>query len=200
MRNATIDADGVMFDYNEGYIRVWEKVFGYRPEVVNPNAYMVEEKYGVPRLEGAELAHFRESFDESFWRTMPFYPGVEDAIRKLATKYTLHCVTAIPHAMREARAVALAHLPFVSVVSTPVPDGWDRFTGTSPKAQAVRDLDSVLLIDDHLPFHRNVKAYSRENVLQILIATSVDGLAPDELSHIDAVHPDFVSFVDAHVQ
>lgn len=193
---AAIDGDGVLFDYDTRYIDAWEKAFNWRPTLVNPAAYTVTAKYGVPELEGEELAHLRSFIDGDFFRYMSFYDGVEEAVRILAEHYDLVCVTALSHDMRSAREDALRHLPFKGVVSTPVPKGWCRHTGTSPKAEAIRDIGATLFVDDYLPFHRNVGA----GVHQVLLSHPNETHTALDLKHIDAVHENFVEFVSSHTR
>lgn len=189
---AAIDGDGVIFDFDAGYIDAWERAFGWRPTLVNPDAYTVMGKYGVPELNDKELAHFRSFMNDDFFRNLSFFDGVEDAIRKLAETHELYCVTAMPHDMKGARADALKHLPFSAVITTPAQPGFCRFTGVSPKAGAISDLGAVLFVDDYLPFHRHVSP----SVLRVLLSRT-NHHHPDDLKHVDEVHENFVKFVDS---
>ena len=55
-----IDADGVLLDYNLAYASAWERVFGERPVLKQPDAYWAMERWGVANLQGEALNRFRE--------------------------------------------------------------------------------------------------------------------------------------------
>lgn len=152
-----LDGDGVIFNYDKGYIDNWEKAFGWRPELKNPHSILVTQKYGVPELSGDELLHFRTFFDAEFWETLDFLPGAQEACRMLGERYRLFCVTAMDHLYGVSRHRNLGDLPFVSVITTPTrSDYYDRTTHPSPKAEAVMELKAVGFADDYLPFHRGI--------------------------------------------
>lgn len=152
-----IDGDGVIFNYDKGYIDMWERAFGWRPELVNPHAILVVQKYGVPTLNEKELKHFKSFFDMKFWETLEFLPGAEEACKMLGERFELHCVTALDHEMGPARKRNLGDLPFKSVITTPIAtDFYDRTTHASPKVDAVNSLNAFAFADDYLPFHRGI--------------------------------------------
>ena len=78
-----LDADGVLLDYNLAYAGAWERAFGQRPALRNPQAYWAVERWGVPVLQGEALQRFRSSFDAQFWSTVPAIAGAVRACEKL---------------------------------------------------------------------------------------------------------------------
>lgn len=151
-----IDGDGVIFDYSAGYINNWEKIFGYRPKLLNPAATLVTQRYGIPKLSGDVLEDFQNLFDFEFWSTLPILDGADEAIQILAEDYELHLVTAIDQKNVEARWQNLGNMPFKSIIATPTSSAYDRRVDISPKAKAVSDLKAVAFVDDYLPFHRGI--------------------------------------------
>lgn len=185
-----IDGDGVIFDYSEGYIRAWEKCFGYRPAVVNPAATMVTDKYGVPHLEGDELEHFRSEFSDDFWATLPILEGAEEACRMLHEKYDLAMVTAIQPNHLDARTRNIGDMPFFDIIATPY-EGFNRRLDKSPKINAVKKLGAIAFVDDYLPFHRGMPT----NIHTALIGSK--NAAYDDMQlllNISSIHSSLLDF------
>ena len=70
-----LDADGVLLDYNQAYAGAWERAFGVRPALRDPNAYWPLDRWNVERLAGTKLDQFRTCLDWTFWSTVPALPG-----------------------------------------------------------------------------------------------------------------------------
>ena len=62
-KRIALDADGVLLDYNLAYASAWERAFGVRPELRDPQAYWPADRWGVERLAGELLDRLRASFD-----------------------------------------------------------------------------------------------------------------------------------------
>lgn len=106
-----LDADSVMVDYNAAFPYAWEKAFGYRPEMVDPDCYHANNMYGMDLSDPAVKAAFYSVFDEQFWSALPALPGVVEACAILKDKgYRLVCVTSMPLKYRESRVINLRNL------------------------------------------------------------------------------------------
>lgn len=149
-----LDADGVLLDFNHAYGRSWERAFGVKPRLVNPNAYWAIDRWDVPRLSGPALDQLRSTFDEEFWTTVPAIDGAIDACHTLCEAgYELICVSALPVKFEAARLTNLQRLgfPINRVVATE-----NSQEGSSPKASALKILQPVAFVDDYLPYLRGV--------------------------------------------
>jgi phosphoglycolate phosphatase-like HAD superfamily hydrolase len=89
-----LDADGVLIDYHEGYAIGWEKAFGYRPKVKNPQGYHPRHYWDVPALDESAREHFATvGMSADTWSAMPAMPGAVAACRILqAAGFQLVCV------------------------------------------------------------------------------------------------------------
>lgn len=187
-----LDADGVLLDYNAAYREAWERAFGVRPRLVNPNAYWAIDRWGVERLAGEELERLREAFDDSHWSSIPALPGALNACKQLVLAgFELVCVTAINASFLDARRRNICDLgfPVKEVIAT----GGTASTA-SPKSIALTQLAPVAFVDDYLPYHRGLPTA----VHKALIMRDPDGSpnAGDELSIVDSQHSDLQAFAD----
>ena len=152
-----LDADGVLLDYNLAYAGAWERVFGKRPVLRNPQAYWAVDRWGVEMLQGDALNQFRTAFDAKFWSTVPAIAGAVQACEQLkAAGYELVCVSALKPEFADARLSNLqAHgFPIERVIAT----SNDAAAGSSPKAQALAQLQPAAFVDDFLPYFEGVPA------------------------------------------
>jgi phosphoglycolate phosphatase-like HAD superfamily hydrolase len=151
-----LDADGVLLDYHQAYRTAWLKAFGRLPEIRDPQAYWPMDRFDVGHLSGAELAHFRSHFDETFWATIPAVPRAVDACEALvAAEYELVCVSAFDERYLAARTQNLRDLgfPIRSVIATR-----NSSNAVSPKAGALQDLRPAAFVDDFAPYLRAIPA------------------------------------------
>lgn len=191
-----IDGDGVVFDYPAAYIGAWERAFGYRPTIKNPNAYWIADRLDIPTLAGAELEHFRSFFDEEFWATMPLLPGAAEAVSLLVNLgYDPVMVTAIDQHFADARWENIQDndIPFSGIIATPTPEGWNRWTDVSPKAHVVMNiLEAEAFVDDYIPFFRGVS----NSVFRCLISDGIPkGQEAAEYTDVtDIVVPSLLDF------
>ena len=89
-----LDADGVLLDYHTAYRHAWEQAFGHLPKLRDPIAYWPLDRWDVHRLEGVELAKFRECFNQNYRSSIPVIPGAVSARKKLSDAgYELICVS-----------------------------------------------------------------------------------------------------------
>jgi hypothetical protein len=149
-----LDADGVLLDYHHAYARAWAKAFGHSPTLRDPQAYWPIDRWDVRRLEGEELATFRNCFDQHCWSTIPAIPGAVDACHALAAAgYDLVCVSALDVHFQPARLQNLhaCGFPIERVIATA-----HATTDVSPKAAALRELQPVAFVDDFLPYLRGI--------------------------------------------
>lgn len=149
-----LDADGVLLDYHVAYRQAWAKAFGTLPAVRDPQAYWPLDRWDVRRLEGAELATFRDCFDHLYWSSIPAIPGALDACHALvAAGYELVCVSAIEAGFHGARLKNLRDVgfPIERLIAT-ANDGGE----VSPKAAALHELKPVAFVDDFLPYLRGI--------------------------------------------
>lgn len=149
-----LDADGVLLNYHHAYAQAWGKAFGTTPVVSDPLAYWPMDRWGVPRLEGEQLAQFRSVFDDGYWSTIPAIDGAIDACQALAVAgYELVCVSAIEPRFEAARLQNLRDcgFPIERVYSTGT-SGAD----ISPKAAALLELRPLAFVDDFLPYLKGI--------------------------------------------
>lgn len=195
-RLIALDCDGVLLDYASAYGRAWERAFGDRPTLVNPHAYWPMDRWGVPRLSGQSLEHFRAVFDETFWRTIPAVDGAVEACEQLVRAgYELICVTALEARHLEARRHNLRELgfPLSQVYAT---DSVPTASGASPKAALLNDLQPACFVDDYAPYLLGVD----ERVHRVLIMRDPEG-SPNTgplLELADACFPDLRAFAVTH--
>lgn len=146
----TLDADGVLIDYHEGYAQAWERAFGFRPTVRNPDGYHPRDYWDVPTLTTSELKHFRvHGLSAQTWRNMPAMPRALEACRLLTQAgFRLICVSALSPVYRDARAHNLKRLGFELIDVLAV--------GTSglgnPKAKTLLELKPAAFVDDYLGY------------------------------------------------
>lgn len=156
MRNNTIaiDGDGVIFNWNNSYARLWERVFGKKLEVQDDKAYFAIDRFKVPKLQGDDLQKFRQARDEEFWTTMDILPGAIEACNILIDNgFHLVMVTAADHATREFRQRNLIDkgVPIHTVYTVS-----DEPCEGSPKAAVLNELKPLVFIDDYLPYFKGV--------------------------------------------
>ncbi|MBC3879701.1 HAD family hydrolase [Undibacterium sp. FT79W] len=152
-----LDADGVLLDYHEAYRYAWNKAFDVMPAIRDPQAYWPIDRWNVRRLVGEELAHFRASFDQDFWSTIPAINGAVDACLRLHDAgYELVCVSAIEAQFQAARLQNLRDcgFPIQRVIATA-----STGTHTSPKAAALQELHPIAFVDDYLPYLRGIPSH-----------------------------------------
>lgn len=188
-----LDADGVLLDYNLAYAGAWERAFGQRPALRNPQAYWAVERWGVPVLQGEALQRFRSSFDAQFWSTVPAIAGAVQACEKLvAAGYELVCVSALKPEFAQARQANLKALgfPIEKVMAT----SSEAANGRSPKAHALAQLRPVAFVDDFLPYFQGVPA----QIHTALVLREPEG-SPNQGAGLDAVdssHSHLAQFAD----
>lgn len=145
-----LDADGVLIDYHAGYAMAWEKAFGERLKVRNPNGYHPRHYWDVPTLDTAGRLHLLEhGFTREVWGSMPAMPGAVDACKLLRSAgYRLTCVTALNPDFGDARAANLRELGFqlegVHAVGASMQG--------NPKSAKIHQLQPVAFIDDYLKY------------------------------------------------
>lgn len=99
---AALDADGVLLDFNGGFLQVAQEVLG-RPLRQLSNAYRMSPRYGITQAERnqvwLEMIHH-----PSGWRNLPPIPGAIEAVARLrAWGLRIQVVTAIPTALIDLR-------------------------------------------------------------------------------------------------
>lgn len=185
-----LDVDGVLLDYHAAYRSAWRKAFNYLPAFKDSNAYWPMDRWDVRKLEGNELEHFRNFFDEEFWRTIPAIDGAIQACNQLhAAGFDLVCVSAIESEFEKARLENLMNLgfPIGRVIATS-----STSAEVSPKATALNLLKPIVFVDDFLPYHRGISAC----IHSALITRETNG-TPNigaELDNIDSSHKDLHTF------
>ncbi|MDR0214589.1 MAG: HAD family hydrolase [Comamonas sp.] len=187
-----LDADGVLLDYNLAYATAWQRAFGERPALRNPQAYWAMERWDVPQLGPALREQFRAVFDVQFWSTVPALAGAVDACHRLrAAGFELVCVSALQPQYAKARLANLrSHgFPIEQVVATS-----NDASGSSPKACALAQLQPVAFVDDYLPYFHGVP----ESIHKALVLREPHG-SPNTgpaLAHIQSTHGNLAGFVD----
>jgi len=187
-----LDADGVLLDYNQAYAGAWERAFGVRPALRDPNAYWPLDRWNVERLAGTKLDQFRTCLDWTFWSTVPALPGAREACERLvAAGYRLVCVSAIRAEFAEARRRNLEALgcPLEDFVATGNAGG-----DVSPKAAALQRLRPMAFVDDYLPYHRGVDP----SIHKALIRREPNGSPSHgpELTDLDSTHDRLDDFTE----
>ncbi|MEX8193457.1 HAD family hydrolase [Comamonas guangdongensis] len=177
-----LDADGVLLDYNLAYASAWERAFGGRPQLRNPQAYWAMDRWTVESLQGEALQSFRRSFDAQFWSTVPAIAGAVQACEKLvAAGYELVCVSALKPEFAQARQANLQRLgfPIERVMAT----SNHAQPGHSPKARTLAQLRPAAFVDDFLPYFEGVPA----QIHAALILREQDG-SPNQGPGLQAIH------------
>lgn len=186
-----LDCDGVLLDYGQAYGKAWQQAFGDTPTLVSPNAYWPMVRWGVPRLEGESLEHFRCVFDQTFWSTIPPLEGALQACQELVDAgFNLVCVTALDEHYLPAREQNLRDLgfPIQEVIATP-----HSATIGSPKASVLNALMPAAFVDDYAPYLNGVHNF----IHKALIVRDPVGSpnTGDVLQLADSTHADLHSFV-----
>lgn len=185
-----LDADGVLLDYSAAYAGAWERAFGSKPALQNPNAYWPTDRWGVPRLVGRDLDALRAAFDDHFWSTIPAVEGALRGCQMLEEAgYELICVTALDprnHAARERNLRELG-FPIKQVIAT---DNEGR--DSSPKAAVLNSLNVAAFVDDYGPYLKGVAS----TIHRALILRDPDGSPnlADGVSHADSTHRNLLEF------
>lgn len=144
----TLDADGVLIDYNTAASRVWGAAFGAIPEIKNPRAYHFHNKYHVDLSDEAVKNHYYETFARQGWIDMPAMPRALEGCQMLVDAgYELHVVTAMPQEFVHFRRENFKDLkfPVASVTAT----GGAHAKG-NPKKETLLALQPVAFVDDLL--------------------------------------------------
>lgn len=189
-RLIAVDADGVLVNYHEAYRQAWLRAFDEMPSEVDPDAYWAIDRYDIRHLEGIELTHFRNQFDNNFWATIPLLDGVYEACYDLVNAgFELVCVSALSKAFESDRLKNLqdAGLPISRVIATENNDH-----SISPKATALHELKPAVFVDDFLPYMRGISP----NIHRALIMREPNG-SPNqgaELSIVDSQHGNLLEF------
>lgn len=194
MKTIVLDCDGVMVDYISAYVNVWEKVFGEKPELVNPNAYWAKDRYSKIRdLSDKELFEFKSHFDCNFWRKVPALPGAVEACNALADAgYKIIVVSALSKLFEIHRYIGLKEQGFniegVIAVGDPTHSYYDN-----PKCDIVNSIRPIAFVDDFLPYHQGVHPV----IHKALVTRGADG-GPNTgfEAVVNSAHPDLVDFVD----
>ena len=186
-----LDADGVLLDYHTAYRHAWEQAFGHLPKLRDPMAYWPLDRWDVRRLEGVELAKFRECFDHNYWSSIPVIPGAVSACKKLSDAgYELVCVSALESHFQSARLKNLhdCGFPIERVIATSA----KATIGVSPKAEALRGLRPIAFVDDFLPYLRGIPT----EIHAALVLREPNGSpnAGNDLVFAHSQHADLVDF------
>ena len=187
-----LDADGVLLDYNLAYASAWERAFGVRPQLRDPQAYWAIDRWGVERLAGERLDQLRACFDEQFWSTIPAIAGAVAACQRLSQAgFELVCVSAVQPQYADARLRNLqAHgFPIERVHATS-----SAGAGRSPKAAALEQLRPAAFVDDYLPYFQGVPGD-----MHLALVLRQSGGSPNvgpELAHVHSTHADLAAFAD----
>lgn len=187
-----LDADGVLLDYHSAYREAWARAFGTLPQLRDPNAYWPIDRWDVRRLEGKELNHFRQFFDDDFWSTIPSNKGAVDAcIRLNEAGFELICVSAIEERFCEARLKNLRSLgfPIDRIIATS-----SEGASKSPKAEILHELQPIAFVDDYLPYHVGVSS----KIHRALVLREPNG-SPNvgkNLDLVDSTHTNLALFAD----
>lgn len=176
-----LDADGVLIDYHAGYANAWERAFGEKLVVRDPEGHHPMHYWNVPVLSDAGRLHLHvKGFTEEAWSTMPALPGAVEACEQLQRMgFRLVCVTALSPRWRAARSANLSALGFsmdevyaVGHSSDTAAPGTPRPVG-NPKLEVVTQLAPALFVDDHLPYFQGLPA----NIWRALIDVRQNGSA-----------------------
>lgn len=193
-RIIALDADGVLLDYHAAYRLAWQRAFGELPELRDPLAYWAMDRWGVKRLEAAEMEVFQACFDEDFWASIPPLSGAVEACNALvAAGYELVCVSALKPRLQAERLRNLraCGFPIETVIATAA----ETTTGDSPKAEVLESLRPAVFVDDFLPFFRGIP----ETIHAALVVREPNG-SPNVGAEVtlltDTQHPDLAHFVE----
>ena len=186
-----LDADGVLVDYHAGYRLAWERAFGTRPEIIDPNAYSVFGRFGVEQLDPEKLDQLRAAMGDSFWASLPPLDGALEACLALKEGgFTLVRVSAIQEKFRDARAQNLADIgfPLQDVYAAPSKGTHSE----SPKAARLHSLMPVAFVDDYAPYLQGVSS----SIHKALILREPNGSpnTGEALKLADSTHKNLLAF------
>jgi hypothetical protein len=188
-----LDADGVILDYTAAYGKAWKRAFGTQPAVANPQAYWPWDYWGIGRLSGEVLNHFRSVMDEEFWSTIPLIDGVTQACQTLQDAgFTLVCVSAIESKFQPARVNNLRDLGIpMPVIAT----GRDGNGKLSSKAAAICTMQTaVAFVDDYLPYFDGIPPTVHKALIQ-RGRVGTPNVGPG-LEAIHSQHSDLLAFAE----
>lgn len=159
-----LDGDGVMLDYITAYANLWERAFGEKLQMKDPQGHWVENRYHVRTLEKEELKYFRKFFKDEFWSTIPALPGAVEACNTLVDAGNeIICVTAVDKEWEAARMHNLKNLGFKVQAVVGTGNNGHAFNSKavkieyySPKAEYLNWLKPEVFVDDYLMYHHGV--------------------------------------------
>lgn len=145
-----LDADGVLVDYHEGFAQAWERAFGERPKIRDPEGYHPLHYWDATLTDPETRTHFKRHFyAPETWSSFPALPGAVEACARLReANYELVCVSALNPELQPARESNLRNLGF----------GLRRVftTGSllvgNPKRRMLMALHPLAVVDDYLPY------------------------------------------------
>ena len=191
-RLIALDADGVLIDYHEGYAMAWERAFGERPKVKDPNGYHPKDYWDVPDLDLAGQIHLRErGFTREVWENMPIIDGAAQACSLLVDAgFELVCVTALSARYQKERKRNLknAAIP-VTAVHTVGHAGLGN-----PKAAMIKKLSPAAFVDDYLPYLQGLQGVTWKALVK-----GRPNNSPNEIKGFkppDSVHASLLEFAE----
>jgi phosphoglycolate phosphatase-like HAD superfamily hydrolase len=187
-----LDADGVLLDYHAGYRMAWQRAFGVLPDIKDPLAYSVMDRFGVERLHGEPLEQLRAAMDDDFWSSLQPLNGAIDACHSLVQAgYDLVCVSAIKEQYAQARLRNLGALgfPIERVFATP----HVGLGQNSPKAAKLAELKPIAFVDDYAPYLKGIP----QDLHAALILREPNGSpnVGEALELADSTHVNLAGFV-----
>lgn len=152
------DVDGVLLDYNQAYLVLWNKCFPRNSKyLVDPNAYSYHAAYDIPVLdqESAELSKLICAKDPDFWREMqPIYGAREMLEAAKEIGYTIICVSAAqPYTTEYRRKNLNTHFPgLISDVVCLGHGNKSKFVDNYKNPNGIS-----VIIDDYFPYLQDVR-------------------------------------------
>lgn len=178
-------------DYHEGFAQAWERAFGQRPSVRDPEGYHPLHYWDVPLHDLEIRAQFKRHFyTPETWSTFPALPGAVEACAQLReANYELVCVSALNPELQAAREANLQALGF----------GLRRVftTGSlqvgNPKRRMLMALRPLAVVDDYLPYLQGLPESTWRALVQGRPSHNPNNNPSLELPH--SRHKDLAAFV-----
>lgn len=141
-----LDADGVLFDYNQKMADVCEKALGINlGKLKHCHHFYNASNFNMTKLQGEKVFSL---FDIEGWKSMPAIDGSVEACKAMSEAgHQLVCLSSMPAQFVSHRQHNLTSLGFP--IEKVIGSGRDN-SRTNPKASHLKEINPDIFVDDQL--------------------------------------------------